>query len=369
MSFSDRIDAVDKAYQTVLTLYRQGGEYPVQAELFKAALQQLNLVLEELHTAYEELDQQNQVLLDYHHTLELERQRYQDLFNLAPDGYLVTNSKGIIQDANVAIAAMLQVQQDYLVGKPLLVFFPERDHGLMHTALDNLNPEPRAYPLLQTWETQLCPRQASPVPVAVTLSCSHQPNSTTAYLRWLIRDITQQKQAEAKIHRQAFYDGLTDLPNRALLNTYLPKMLAQAKRNGTRLAVAFLDLDRFKGINDTLGHGVGDKLLQQVSQRLQDCLREADLLVRWGGDEFIVVLANITNLEDVERTCDRIIASLQPVFTIENHTLYISTSFGIALFPQDGENVETLLRHADQALYQAKSQGRNTYRFYWQSPN
>jgi diguanylate cyclase (GGDEF)-like protein len=200
--------------------------------------------------------------------------------------------------------------------------------------------------------------------VAITLSCSRDLDGSTTRLRWQVRDITQQKQAEAKIHHQAFYDALTGLPNRALLDTYLPKVLAQAKRHETQLAVAFLDLDQFKGINDSLGHGVGDELLQQVGQRLQSCLREADLLVRWGGDEFIVILADVTKLKDVGRTCDRIIASLQPVFIIKDHNLYISISFGVALFPRDGNDPETLLRHADQALYKAKSQGCNTYRFY-----
>jgi diguanylate cyclase (GGDEF)-like protein/PAS domain S-box-containing protein len=365
MKFSDRIDAVNQVYRTLLTLYQQGGEYQVQGELFKSALQQLNVVLEELRTAYEELDQQNQVLVEYHQTLELERQRYQELFNLAPDGYLVTDAVGLIQEANVAIAVMLGVQQSYLIGKPLIVFFPERDHPVIHTTLAQLNQEVAPdHPILQTWESEICPWQPPPVPVAVTLSCSRQPDSTPAYLRWLIRDITQQKQAEARIHHQAFYDSLTDLPNRALLDTYLPKALAQAKRHNTQLALAFLDLDQFKGINDTLGHEVGDELLKQVGQRLQDCLREADLLVRWGGDEFIVVLADVTTIKDVGRTCDRIIASLQSVFTIQHHELHISTSFGVAVFPQDGENPETLLRHADLALYQAKNQGRNTYRFY-----
>jgi diguanylate cyclase (GGDEF)-like protein/PAS domain S-box-containing protein len=365
MQFSDRIDAVNQAYRNLLELYQQGGKYKVHGELFKSALEQLNVVLEELRIAYEELEQQNQVLVEYHQTIELERQRYQELFNLAPDGYLVTDAVGVIQEANVAISTLLRVQKDYLVGKPLLVLFPERDHSMIHTTLAQLNLEVAPeHPVLQTWETEICPRQGPPVPVAVTLSCSRQPNSTVAYLRWLIRDITQQKQTEARIHHQAFHDSLTDLPNRALLDTYLPKALAQARRHNTQLALAFLDLDQFKGINDTLGHGVGDELLKQVGQRLQACLREADLLVRWGGDEFIVLLADVTTLEDVGRTCDRIIACLQPVFTIRHHKLHISTSFGVALFPQDGENPETLLRHADMALYEAKNQGRNTYRFY-----
>ena len=236
---------------------------------------------------------------------------------------------------------------------------------MIHVTLANLNQAPRQNHILcQTWETELCPRQAPTVPVAVTLSYSRQPNGTIAYLRWLIRDITEQKQAEAKIHRQAFYDALTGLPNRAMLDTYLPKMISQAQRNEDQLAVAFLDLDQFKGINDTFSHAVGDELLQQVGQRLQTCLQEADLLVRWGGDEFIVVLTTVATLENVTRTCDLIMASLQPGFTIRQQHLHISTSFGVALFPGAGENPETLLHHADQALYRAKNQGRNTNRFY-----
>jgi diguanylate cyclase (GGDEF)-like protein/PAS domain S-box-containing protein len=365
MKFSDRIDAVNQAYRTLLTLYQQGGEQLVHADLFKSALHHLSVVLEELRMAYEEIEQQNQVLLDYHHTLEAERQRYQELFNLAPDGYLVTNLAGHIQEANAAISAMLGVQQSYLIGKPLIVFFPQRTHTVIHTTLAKLNQEfAPDQPVSQTWESEICPRQAPPLQVAITLSYSCPAGDTPAYLRWLIRDITQQKQTEARIHHQAFHDSLTDLPNRALLDTYLPKALAQARRHNTQLALAFLDLDQFKSINDTLGHGVGDELLKQVGCRLQDCLRETDLLVRWGGDEFIVVLADVATLEDVERTCDRIVTSLRPVFTIWQYQLHITTSFGVALFPQDGDTPETLLSYADLALYQAKNQGRNTYRFY-----
>ena len=342
--------------QQIVAIGVQVGGRRIEAQLFAN--------LNALQVAEEELRLQNDALVQAQEASIHERAQYEQLFQFAPDGYLVTDAVGLIQEANVAIATLLGVKQTYLVGKPLLVFFSEKDHGIIHATLAHLNQAPKQNRILcQSWETELCPRQAAPVSVAVTLSCS-RPNGTIAYLRWLIRDITQQKQAEAKIHRQAFYDALTGLPNRAMLDTYLPKMIAQAQRNEDQLAVAFLDLDQFKAINDTLGHAVGDELLKQVGQRLQSCLRESDLLVRWGGDEFIMVLTTIATLEDVTRTCDRMIASLQPGFTIRQHQLHISTSFGVALFPEAGENPETLLRHADQALYQAKNQGRNTYRFY-----
>jgi len=365
MDISERIDAVYQAHQQVLNLYRLTGDLPThRPDLLDASLSHLETVLEELRLAYEELQQQNQALVDYRQQLEAERHRYQELFNLAPDGYLVTNATGIIQEANVALATMLNVSQADLIGKPLLLFFAKADRPHIHTTLAQLSQRPPPPAPIQTWETQLCPRQGDPIAVGVTLTCSYQPTGAIAHVRWLLRDITQQKEAEAKIHRQAFYDSLTDLPNRALLDTYLPKILAQAQRQKTQAAIAFLDLDRFKGINDTLGHSVGDEVLRQVGQRLRKCLRTEDLLVRWGGDEFIVVLAFVQTLEDVRGACDRLTASLQSAFYVNHHVLHISTSIGVAFYPDHGQEPETLLRHADHALYQAKKQGRNTYSFY-----
>lgn len=354
-----RIDAV---HQRAWQLHQQARAVPAQPQLLDAALHDLNVVLEELRTAYEELEQQNQALVDYRQQLEVERQRYQDLFNLAPDGYLVTDDRGIIQEANLAIAAMVQTSQAYLSGKPLALLLPEKDHSAFYTTLANLDQTSPQNQL--TWETQICPRQGEPIEVAMTLSYNHQKDDGSKPLRWLIRDITQQKQAEAKIHQQAFYDQLTGLPNRAFFDAYLPKILAQAERQHTQVALGFLDLDRFKAINDTLGHGAGDLLLQQVGQRLSSCLREADLLVRWGGDEFILVLPHLTSTAAVARTCERILEALKPVFQIHHRALSVSISVGIAFFPQHGKDWETLLRHADQALYQAKRSGRDTYYLY-----
>ncbi|MEP0928461.1 MULTISPECIES: sensor domain-containing diguanylate cyclase [Cyanophyceae] len=352
-----RIDAVQ---QRALLLHQHASTSPIQPELMALALDDLSLVLEELRTAHEELISQNQTLADYRQQLEIERQRYQDLFNLAPDGYLVSDAKGIIQAGNVAMAVLLHLPQESLVGKPMVLFLPIKHRRALYTMLAQINgttPLP-----IKTWETQIVPREGAAIDVAMTVSASREGGE--AHLRWLVRDITEKKQAEAKIHHQAFYDRLTELPNRAFLDTYLPKVLAQAKRQQTKVAVAFLDLDKFKDINDSLGHEVGDQMLHQVAQRLTHCLRSEDLLVRWGGDEFILVLSRLTEADAVGRTCDRILESLQPTFAINDHQLHIGTSVGIALFPQDGTDPTTLLRHADHALYQAKNQGRNTYRFY-----
>lgn len=354
----ERIEAVQ---QQASLLHEHANASPIHPELLTVALNNLNLVLEELRTAHEEMARQNQALADYRQQLETERQRYQDLFNLAPDGYLVSDAKGIIQAGNVAIAALLHLSQDELVGKPMVLFLPIKHRRALYAMLTQLSHNPQTLPT-KTWETQILLRGGATIDVAITVSISRERGE--ARLRWLVRDITEKKKVEARIHRQAFYDHLTGLPNRAFLDTYLPKVLSQAERQQTQVAVAFLDLDKFKDINDSLGHVVGDQMLHQVAQRLARCLREEDLLVRWGGDEFILVLSQLTVAESVMPTCDRILESLRPDFAIDNHRLHIGTSIGIALFPQDGSDPTTLLRHADHALYQAKNQGRNTCRFY-----
>jgi diguanylate cyclase (GGDEF)-like protein/PAS domain S-box-containing protein len=181
---------------------------------------------------------------------------------------------------------------------------------------------------------------------------------------WSFRDITAHKLAEAKIKHQALHDLLTDLPNRVLFNERLADALVQVSTSNEQLAVCFLDLDRFKTINETLGHAIGDQLLQSVSARLTQSLREGDIIARWGGDEFTILLPKIRDVKDAANIQERILAALKPVFDIENHHLHISASIGVALYPVHGEDAETLIKHADVALYGAKSQGRNKYQFY-----
>ncbi|MCT7995395.1 sensor domain-containing protein [Laspinema olomoucense] len=178
------------------------------------------------------------------------------------------------------------------------------------------------------------------------------------------RDITDATRAEQHIRYQAFHDSLTDLPNRNLLNECLKEVLEEAKNSASRVAVMFLDLDRFKTINDTLGHAIGDKLLQGVAGRLKATLGDQDIIARWGGDEFTIILPQVSSRIAATKIAEEIIQTLKPVFSIENHHLHISTSIGIALYPRDGEDGETLIKHADSALYRAKEKGRNTYEVY-----
>ncbi|MEG4347215.1 EAL domain-containing protein [Microcoleus sp. A003_D6] len=173
-----------------------------------------------------------------------------------------------------------------------------------------------------------------------------------------------QRRVEAMIRHQASHDQLTGLPNRLLFNERLSLALANAHQNAEMLAVIFLDLDRFKNVNDTLGHPAGDLLLQGVSRRLTNCLRVGDSIARWGGDEFTVLLYNINSPDEATKICKLIIQSLSSPFDFDGLELYTKASLGIALAPYDGEDAETLLKNADAAMYKAKQKGRNNYQFY-----
>jgi len=177
-------------------------------------------------------------------------------------------------------------------------------------------------------------------------------------------DITQRKNLEQKLVQMATHDSLTGLPCRILLEDRLIHALKQSERHGTMTAVAMLDLDKFKSINDTFGHDVGDKLLKTVADRLTAVLRKVDTVARLGGDEFVIVLSDISSDKQVAATADRIVTAIREQMEIDGHTIQITTSIGIAMYPKNGSDPEALLKLADIAMYHAKETGRNSYRFF-----
>jgi diguanylate cyclase (GGDEF)-like protein/PAS domain S-box-containing protein len=184
-----------------------------------------------------------------------------------------------------------------------------------------------------------------------------------------IASAIERKRAEETIRHQAYHDSLTMLPNRMLFGDRFNQALAQANRNKQMLAMLFLDLDRFKTINDTLGHAVGDRLLKSVAERLRTCTRDGDTIARLGGDEFMILISGARNIEDVAKVAEKILHVVRPSFHIEGQDLHITTSIGISLYPYDGSDAETLVKNADIALYRAKEHGRNNYQMYTPSMN
>ncbi|MEO8164967.1 MAG: diguanylate cyclase [Betaproteobacteria bacterium] len=180
-------------------------------------------------------------------------------------------------------------------------------------------------------------------------------------------DITARRNMEEQIRRMAHFDSLTNLPNRILLMDRLEQALAISQRNHSKTSVIFMDLDHFKKINDSLGHHVGDMLLQQVADRIRDALREVDTVSRLGGDEFVMVLPELRHTEDATTIADKLLRALDEDFFISGEKLRISPSLGISIYPDHASEAGTLIRIADKAMYHAKQAGRNTYRFYDES--
>ncbi len=178
------------------------------------------------------------------------------------------------------------------------------------------------------------------------------------------QDITERKQSEERVQYLAYHDALTDLPNRTLLADRLSTAVASARREEDKVALLFLDLDRFKSINDSFGHSFGDLVLQDVAKRLKRRTREQDTVARLGGDEFLIVLNNVKDISDVAVAAKRFMDAMTAEFVVQGHTLGITCSLGISIFPEHGMDVETLLKHADAAMYSAKENGRNSFQFF-----
>jgi diguanylate cyclase (GGDEF)-like protein len=180
----------------------------------------------------------------------------------------------------------------------------------------------------------------------------------------IFSDITEHKAAAERIHHLAHHDPLTGLPNRFTLEARLEQSLADGRRHETKVAVMFIDLDRFKYINDSLGHQVGDQLLIEISKRFQSAVRDSDTVARLGGDEFVIVLPGIASGSDAATVAGKIIARAAEPVRYETHELHTSASVGISVFPDDGEDVDTIMKNADTAMYHAKSAGKNNFQFF-----
>ncbi|OGA31861.1 MAG: hypothetical protein A3G80_10580 [Betaproteobacteria bacterium RIFCSPLOWO2_12_FULL_62_13b] len=246
-----------------------------------------------------------------------------------------------------------------IVGKPLReivgdVAYPQVE-GYVNKALEG-------HPVVYQRKVQLKSGEQGWIEVKLVPRAAEQGQVHGCYSMTI--DITEQKQAEERIQHVAHHDSLTGLPNRLLFNDRLGQAISLAKRDARQFALFYLDLDRFKPVNDTLGHDAGDQLLKIVAARIREQVRESDTVARVGGDEFTAILRDITNRQDVAAVAEKIIAALVAPFRLENHpqAVEIGTSIGIAVYPSDAQDHETLIKMADAAMYRAKTQG-NCFRF------
>ena len=201
------------------------------------------------------------------------------------------------------------------------------------------------------------------------ISTLRSPDGEVTHYVAISSDISERKAAEARIEFLAHHDPLTDLPNRLLLKDRLERAIVHGERTGTKVALLFIDLDRFKTVNDSLGHPVGDRLLREAAQRLRACIRDMDTVSRQGGDEFLVVLTELNDADAVTGVAENILAALAVPFSLDGHDVAISCSVGIAVCPEDGSDFDGLLKKADIAMYHAKEAGRNAFRYYSERMN
>lgn len=276
----------------------------------------------------------------------------------------ITDSHGKIVQANQAFSRLTGYSLEEAVGEsPELMDSTCYSKSYFQSINDSLERK-------DFWEGEIqhCHKGGHVFPAWVAITVLRDANRRVINTISYFSDITEKKNSENKIHRLAYFDSLTGLPNRSLFTDRLMQAINRAKRNSGQVALLFLDLDRFKAINDSLGHALGDALLHQVGQRLRDCVRNEDTVARMGGDEFTIILGDLKDrtqaVTNAAHVAEKIRHTLAEPFTIRNREVFTGASIGMSFYPTDGSEPKTLLQNADTAMYHAKATGKNNYQFY-----
>lgn len=317
-------------------------------------------LVHEMQVRQVELEMQNDALRQTSDLLDCARSRYFDLYDRAPVGYVTVTEGGLIHEANLTVATLLGVVHSALLMRALSDFVGPQDqdsYALMCKKLqDTGKPQTRDLKMTRTNGSLLW------VHLLATLAVDE---TGVRLMRMVLSDINMLKSSQSHLEHLAYYDALTNLPNRLLKADRLQQAMVQARRTGQGLAVVYIDLDGFKTINDRHGHAAGDQLLVAVARNMQQVLREGDTLARIGGDEFVAVLINVTGMAVCAPMLDRLLGAAAKPLQLGDEQLQVSASLGVTFYPQAQEvDGEQLLRQADHALYQAKQDGRNRYRMY-----
>ncbi len=282
------------------------------------------------------------------------------VFENSRDAILLTDHQRHVISINRAYSAITGFGSDDMLGKPLSVYRSGvEDETFFRHVWDEIGATDH-------WQGEIWSRRKSGelFPAWLALTAIRDSHDQVSNYMAIVSDITERKRSEEQTRHLAEHDFLTDLPNRVLLLDRLSLALSAARRKGSMLAILFLDLDRFKQINDTLGHQVGDQLLKEVAARLLKCVRKVDTVSRQGGDEFVIILADIGGIDHAAHVAATIRQAICQPYGIGAHELHVSTSIGVAIFPSDGDDIDTLVRNADTAMYHAKQGGRNNFQFF-----
>ncbi|MDX8124565.1 EAL domain-containing protein [Janthinobacterium sp. GMG2] len=291
--------------------------------------------------------------------LERSEERFRRIVHSAEEGIWEIDAQALTSFVNPKMAHMLDCQIEDMLGQPLAAFMDEEGRAILER-----NIARRQDGIVERHEFKFLRRDGSTLWATLATNPIFDSSGTYLGALALVSDITAQRAASERIWRQANFDQLTGLPNRHMFLDRLQHEAAHAKREGACLALLFIDLDHFKQVNDSLGHEKGDMLLRQVARRISERVRATDTVARLGGDEFTVILAGVGQLGGIERVLQELTAALALPFVLDGDTVQVSASVGVALYPADAESPDTLLRHADQAMYAAKSAGRNGYSYF-----
>ncbi len=284
------------------------------------------------------------------------------VYDNTADGIVITDPDGLIVSINRAFTEITGYSAAEAIGSPPSLLQSERQepdfYQQMWAALRSVG----------VWQGEIWNRRKNGelFPEWLTITAIKNADNEISNYVGVFSDISAIKHSQAELEHLAHFDPLTDLPNRVLFHDRLAHALERAERYEHRVALMLLDLDGFKTVNDSLGHPIGDRLLQMVAERLKICVRVEDTVSRLGGDEFAIALANLEHGEDIAEVAQKILTAAQQPFDIDGHSALVTTSIGIAIYPDDGNEPNVLIRNADAAMYQAKEAGRNTYRYYQQ---
>lgn len=358
--------------QTNTRLEAEIDQRHVAEQELKATKEQLEIRVKErtaaLNRANEGLQQEIQERRKAESALRESSETFRSIFENAGAGLNTISPSGKILKVNPAFCRMTGYSREELEGSTVeMITHPDsREHStrLYQEAREGIRRD-------FSYEKKFLRKDGAVIWAQVTNAWVHDEEGELSHAVSLVQDVTERKQAEAALRRHetrlnylAYHDTLTHLPNRTLFYDRLTHAMSTARRSGQPVALFFLDLDRFKNINDSLGHHIGDELLVKMADRLRGCVRDSDTLARIGGDEFVIILEQLHGYKDVTKVARQILRSLQEPLEVSDRELYMTVSIGISMFPTDADDVEGLMKAADVAMYRAKDQGRNTFQAY-----